>query len=194
MRLNFIIVVVIIAALIAGGYFGINYYRKSTTTNELQEQIDVSEQQIQALIISSENLAKEIDNLKNEQATIQDAITAKNTNIPLMTNSNEVIRNIMELGLRNGTNVIPLSNSGWVDVKIQQVDYHELTLTLTVEARQQNIINFVRGLQDLYPTLVIENIRISVPMVAQTPDSGIPGETTTDDRIQSNITIAIYAR
>jgi hypothetical protein len=100
----------------------------------------------------------------------------------------------MELGLRNGTNVIPLSNSGWVDVKIQQVDYHELTLTLTVEARQQNIINFVRGLQDLYPTLVIENIRISVPMVAQTPDSGIPGETTTDDRIQSNITIAIYAR
>jgi cell division protein FtsB len=194
MRLNFIIVVVIIAALIAGGYFGINYYRKSTTTNELQEQIDVSEQQIQALIISSENLAKEIDDLKNEQATIQDAITAKNTNIPLMTNSNEVIRNIMELGLRNGTNVIPLSNSGWVDVKIQQVDYHALTLTLTVEARQQNIINFVRGLQDLYPTLVIENIRISVPMVAQTPDSGIPGETTTDDRIQSNITIAIYAR
>jgi len=194
MRLNFLLAVVIIAALITSGFFIINYFKKSTTVDELEEQIATSNEEIQELTISKQSLATEIDDLKINQTTIQDAIIAENLTIAFKINSNEIIRNVMELGLENRTSVIPLSNSGWVKVKIQQGDYQVLTLTLTVEGNEPNVINFIRGLEDLYPTLVIESLRISIPITPQTSDSGTPDQTATDGRFYSNLGIAIYSR
>lgn len=193
MRPNLIFIVLIIAALIASGFFVINYFKKSTTAAELGEQIVNANIKIQEFTISSENLSKEMDDLKIRQTTIKNTIISENTSIPSMTNSNEVIRNIMKLGLRNDTNVIPLKNSGWADLKIPQGNYQVLKLNLTIEAMEYNIINFVRGLQDLYPTLVIESLRIHPPVTIQTADSGIPNETATNEKIQSNLVIAIYS-
>ena len=194
MRLNFMLVVVIVVALIASGFFFFNYLKKSTTVEELEEQIANSNKEIQELTISNETLAKEIDDIDTSQTAIQDAIIAENSNNTLITNSNEVIRDIMELGLKNGTSVIPLSNSGWTDAQIPQSDYQVLKLNLTIAAKEHSIINFVRDLQDLYPTLVIETLAINTLVTTQTSDSGIPNETATNDGIQSNITIAIYSK
>ena len=179
MRYTFLIAVVIVAALIVSGFFIINYFKQSSTADELEEQIATSNNEIQELAISSQSLATEIDDLKINQTSIQNAIEAENVIIAYKTNANEIIRDVMELGLKNGTSVIPLSNSDWTKVKIQQSDYEVSKLNLTIGGSEYSIINFIRGLQDLYPTLVIENIRIGP---------------STDDQLISNLGIAIYSR
>ena len=99
----------------------------------------------------------------------------------------------MELGLKNGTNIIPLSNSDWSKEKIQEGDYQVLKLTLTIEGNEQSIINFITGLQDLYPTLVIENLQI-LTIDTNTSDSINPNQTVNNDRFTSNLSIVIYSR
>lgn len=194
MRQNFLLVVVIIAALIASVFFIINYFKKSTELEGLEEQIAASNIQIQELIISSETLAEEIDDLKVDQATLQNAIIEENSSVTLITDPNEVIRDIMELGLKHGISIIPLSNSGWNDAQISQSEYRVFKLDFTVESSELSIINFIRGLQDLYPTLVIESLSIGTRITTQTSDSEIPNGVNTDDITQSKITIAIYSR
>jgi len=194
MRLNFILVAVIIAALIASGFFIFRYFNKSSKIEELEVQIATSNKQIQELTLSSETLAKEIVDLRIIQTTLQDAIMAENPSISVNTNPNEVIRNIMELGLKHKTNVIPLLNSGWTKEEILQGDYRVLRLNLTVGSSEDSIINFVNDLQDLYPTLVIESLRIRTLITTNTSDSGTLNETAIDDITQSIINIAIYSR
>jgi len=194
MRLNFLLVVVIIAALIASGFFILNYFKKSTALEELEEKIDVSKIQIQELTLSSETLTEEIDDLKVDQTTLQNAIIEENSSITVITNPNEVIRDIMELSLKHGISIIPLGNLGWTDVQISQNEYRVLNLNFTVESSELSIINFVRGLQDLYPTLVIESLSIGTLVATQTSDAEIPDGANTDGIIQSKINIAIYSR
>lgn len=189
MRQNFLLVVVIIAALIASVFFIINYFKKSTELEGLEEQIAASNIQIQELIISSETLAEEIDDLKVDQATLQNAIIEENSSVTLITDPNEVIRDIMELGLKHGISIIPLSNSGWTDAQISQSEYRVFKLNFTVESSELSIINFLRGLQDLYPTLVIESLWIGT----LTSDSELPNGAGTVGITQSKISIAIYS-
>ena len=194
MRLNFILVAVIIAALIASGFFIFRYFNKSSKIEELEVQIATSNKQIQELTLSSETLAKEIVDLRIIQTTLQDAIMAENPSISVNTNPNEVIRNIMELGLKHRTSVIPLLNSGWTEERASQGDYQVLRINLTVGSSEDSIINFVNDLQDLYPTLVIESLRIRTLITTNTSDSGTLNETAIDDITQSIINIAIYSR
>jgi hypothetical protein len=99
----------------------------------------------------------------------------------------------MELGLKNGTNIIPLSNSDWSEEKIHSGDYLVLKLTITIEGKEHNILNFIKGLQDLYPTLVIENLQI-LTIDANTSDSTNSNQTVNNDRFTSNLSVVIYSR
>lgn len=194
MRQNLLLAIVIIAALIASGFFVINYFKKSTTLDEIEEQIADSNEEIQELTISNESLATEIDDIKSEQTIIQDAMAVETSNNVSQINSNEIIRNIMELGLKNGTSIIPLSNSGWLIVKIEQSDYQILKLNLSIEGNERSIINFIKGLQGLYPTLVIETFQIKTLIDIQTTDSETTNQTSSDDRLYSNLSVVIYSK
>ena len=191
MRLNFLLLFVIIAALGVSGFFLVNYFKHAKSVDNLSEQIAISNKEIQRLRTSNQSLEAEIESIKINQASIQDAITSDNLIITTKPNSNEIIRDVMKLAGKNGTSIIPLSTSDWVKQKIIQGDYQVLKITFNIQGTEQSVINFMRGLQDLYPTLVIENIRIITS--DPTYDTGTPTSSTIG-RLYSRFSIALYAK
>ena len=191
MRLNLVLSLVIIAALGVSGFSLVNYFRQDKSVDNLVEQIATSNKEIQRLRTSSQSLEAEIESIKINQASIEDAITSDNLTITTKPNSNEIIRDVMKLAGRNGTSIIPLSTSDWAKRKILQGDYQVLKITFNIEGTEQSVISFMRGLQDLYPTLIIENIRI----IASDPtDSSETSTSYTIDRLYSEFSIALYAK
>ena len=191
MRLNFLLVVLIIAALGASGFFVINYFNQSTSAQDLEKQIETTNTKIQELTASNESLAAEIENLKAAQSEVQTALESQSPVVIDKPDSTEVIRSVMELGLNNGTTIIPLSTSDWAKVKILQGDYQVFRMNFKIEGTERNVIDFVRALQDLYPVLVIESFSISAAGTGETS-----GGTSTPAEVQfsSNLIISVYAR
>lgn len=193
MRLNFLLAVVIIAALGAGGFFTVNYFRQSNEAKRLEQQSAQAEKAVRDLTASSRSLETEIEKIKIDQASVQDAIAAERLTFAAKPGSNEIIRNVMELGTKTGTSVIPLSASDWAKVKILRSDYEVFRISFKIEGNEQDTIGFVRSLQDLYPTLVIESLRISTPNATQGPDSKTEPAAPPDGKLHADLGIAVYA-
>lgn len=196
MRLNFVVVIFIIAALAASGFFAINYFQDSTSADNLQKQIETTNTKVQEVTASTGSLTAEIEALKASQAEIQAALVTESP-VPIdKPDPTQVIRSVMDLGVKYSLTIIPLSASDWSNVKVQQGSYEVFRMNFKIDGTEKQLVDFVRELPDLYPVVVIESFSITPVKVGGTaaapasPPAPAPGEQT----YSSNLSIAVYAR
>jgi hypothetical protein len=190
--LKVILYILIVAAVVDAGIFLTKYFNQTYAADALAAQIQSENRNISTLADKTDELNLEIANHTADVNAVLSTIENEKVIIPAKTNTNDIVKTILNTGLENNVSVIPLSTRDWSTVKTGGNDYQVFVMSFAVEGQDRDVVQFVRAVQDLYSTLVLENIvwnSIETPTAAaDTPV--FPGT----DWIRVNLVLAIYAK
>jgi hypothetical protein len=190
--LKVILYILIIAAVIDAGIFLTKYFNQTYAADALSAQIQSENRNISTLTDKTSELNLEIANHTADVNAVLSTIENERVIIPAKSNTNEIVKTILNTGLENNVSVIPLSTRDWSTVKTNGNDYQVFVMTFEVEGQDPNVVQFVRAVQDLYSTLVLENIVWnSVEPPAESADMPVSSGL---DLIRVNLVLAIYAK
>jgi hypothetical protein len=188
--------ILLICALLAGWLFMSDYFTHTSTAEELTSQIQV---QNNSLALLSEKTRASIAEMVNNPTGIDELLSSidrESKVIPSETiDSNDILRAILNHGQKNMVNVIPLSTQDWSKGTYKGNDYQVFKIALQVSGAQDNVIQFIRRLPDLYKTLVIGNI--SLKNIIETSIAGAkaaPLATSSVAQISANLNLSLYTR
>ena len=190
--LKVILYILIIAAVIDAGIFLTKYFNQTYAADALAAQIQSENRNISTLTEKTSELNLEIANHTADVSAVLNAIENEKVIIPAKTNTNEIVKTILNTGLKNNVSVIPLSTRDWSTVRTGGNDYQVFVMSFEVDGRDQDVVQFVRAVQELYSTLVLENIVWnSIDQPAVSADIPVSSES---DMIRVNLVLAIYAK
>ena len=195
MRMKTLAIILVVAIVIAAGYFALGYFRQSSTANDLEQGIASSNEQLQKLKTANLSLIAETNALKLSQEDTKSALTAENLVAASSLSSKDIIRSISNLGLKDKMSVS--GTSDWTNTQIQRADYRVFKTTITLNGSEQELVDFVGALQKLYPTLVIDSIRMEAPGTTPATTTGTTGTTpatTAPSSYRATLGIAIYGK
>jgi hypothetical protein len=197
MMLRIILGIVIIAAVIQAGVFVSDYFNKSFAADALKSQIQNENQNMELLSAKIQELNTEIAGNTANVNKIMNAIAGESQYIPSeRINSNEMVRELLELGQKNSVSVIPLTTQDWSEVKTPENDHQVLKMTLEILGTPEHITQFVGGLPELNNTLIIESIalaqNIEIPAAEITPPTA--ANFSHVEQFKANIALAVYAK
>jgi hypothetical protein len=197
MTIKNITYLMIIGALLIGGIFVNDYFNQSSSAQDLTSQI---QSQNQALALLSDKTREINTEVANDSVSISQVLytidNTKNTMPPGKINSNEIVKAILNQGLYNLVSVVPMSTQDWSNVKTNGNDYQVFKISVKVVGSQENVVQFIRQLPQLYNTLVIGGVSLSkitetpTPTATETPDA----TPSLVSHIEANLTLAIYTK
>jgi Tfp pilus assembly protein PilO len=190
--LKVILYILIIAAVIDAGIFLTKYFNQTYAADALAAQIQSENRNISTLTEKTSELNLEIANHTADVSAVLNAIENEKVIIPAKTNTNEIVKTILNTGLKNNVSVIPLSTRDWSTVRTGGNDYQVFVMSFEVDGGDQDVVQFVRAVQELYSTLVLENIVWnSIDQPAVSADMPV---SSGSDMIRVNLVLAIYAK
>jgi hypothetical protein len=187
----------IIGALLVGGLFVNDYFNQSSAAQALTSQIQSQNQALSTLSSQTMELNTEIANDNQNVNKILNAIDNESSAIPSgKINSNDIVKAILNQSLYNFVSVVPLSTQDWSSIKTNGNDYQVFKMSLKVVGSQENVVQFIRQLPQLYNTLVIGSISLSKVTETPTPAATDTPDVTPApvDHIEADLTLAIYTK
>jgi hypothetical protein len=191
MSSKLLIVLMTIIAFAVGASFYSSASNQQRSAALLEEKISNATQNLKTITDKNRFLEAEISGISSE---ISDArgklvLSKQSSLMPEMVNSNTIVRTVIEYGNKAGVKVIPLSTEDWKPVTIEKQDYHVFKMSVEVVGLKQNVIDFIRQVQDtINPYLVIESL--DVYFSTNEGESGLSDSNTTS----ADLKFAIYAR
>jgi hypothetical protein len=202
MKEKTILALVIVVALIAGGVFLNGYFNQSAAADDLAVKVQNDSKNLATVNGANQKLNQEIATINNQTAQAMQDLENEGKVMPARVNSNEIVRSVLDTGRDNSVTVIPLSTDDWSTLKIGKHDYQVFKMTVEVNGDQDNLIKFVKSIQDLYDTITIESASFTKTITTPTPTETVtptptPTATPTPTPVVSTsitVDLSVYAR
>jgi len=195
MTLRIVLGIVTVAAVIISGVYIGEYFNKSFVADALVSQIQSRDKNLSTLTDQTLKLQTDITNQTADVEKLLSSITSESSVIPSeMINPNGIIAALFGLGQHNAVSIIPLSMTAWSSVSISGVDYQVCKMSLNVSGSLDNLVQFVSQTQELYRTLVINNISLSQRLSTAGSTSTAEGDSITSPDLvtTASLSLAIY--
>jgi len=181
MRTVSIAVVLILIVLGALGFLFKGYFDQKTAAEAAAAELASNQASIVRLGEEKQSLEAQIQDNMFRQADLEQLVAVAGEKVPARMSSTSILREVLSLCDRYSVTALPLNASDWAAIQIQKQTYYVYKLPLQLSGTQTNLMSCLQALQnELYPTLVIENMALSQP-----PETELA---------TVNVNIAVYAR
>jgi hypothetical protein len=167
--------VLAVVALAALGFLFKGYLDNNKAADAAAAELAVNKASIAQLNQQNQALEAQINDTKAQRAALEKALSESSQVLPAKLTSSTILREVLNLCSVYKVTALPLSSSDWSGIQILQNSYSVFKANFKLSGQQSDLQDCVQALQNqLYPTLVIENLNFAIPAPVQATPTPSP--------------------